>query len=71
MEIIRVKIGGGFKMDDLGRILAQTVLHRIEEIEVDSNIDKLIVDNIDSVSQEARLIKEKLNNIKAILKGIN
>lgn len=54
-------------MDDLGKLLAKVVLDRIREIEEESNLDYLIDNAEEEISQEAQLIKEKVNSIKEVL----
>lgn len=57
-------------MDDLAKILAQTVLQRINEIEEESNLDYLINYTESEISQEAKLIKDKMNSIRSVLESI-
>ena len=54
-------------VDDLGKLLAKVVLDRIREIEEESNLDYLIDNAEEEISQEAQLIKEKVNSIKEVL----
>lgn len=57
-------------MDDLGKLLAKVVLDRIKEIEEDSNLDYLIEHAESDIREEAKLIKEKMNNIKNTLENL-
>lgn len=57
-------------MDDFAKILAQSILASIKEIEDTTNLDYLI-DYADSeIREEAILIKDNINSIKAILDAI-
>lgn len=57
-------------MDDLGKLLARAVLDRIKEIEEESNLDYLIDSTEVEISNEAKLIKDKMNSIKKALESI-
>ncbi|HZK44205.1 MAG TPA: hypothetical protein VFC73_07960 [Syntrophomonadaceae bacterium] len=57
-------------MDDLGKVLADTILSWLREIEEDTNLDVLIDFAEDDISLEAKLIKEKINSIKSVLETI-
>ncbi len=57
-------------MDDLGKILAQSVLARIQEIEDVSNLDYIIESAEPEIREEAVLIKEKMASLKAVLESI-
>lgn len=58
-------------MEGLGHLLAQSVLHRIKEIEIENDIDNLIACGDSEVSYEAKLLKARLNDLKATLKEID
>ncbi|HZJ84388.1 MAG TPA: hypothetical protein VFD02_02425 [Syntrophomonadaceae bacterium] len=57
-------------MDDLGKILAQSVLARIKEIEDESNLDFIINTSENDIREEALLIKEHMASLKAVLESI-
>lgn len=57
-------------MDDLGKLLARVVLDRIKEIEEESNLDYLIANAEADISEEAKIIKEKMNDIKTALENL-
>lgn len=57
-------------MDDLGKILAQSVLARIKEIEDESNLDFIINTSENDIREEALLIKEQMASLRAVLESI-
>ncbi|NLJ72531.1 MAG: hypothetical protein GX333_05935 [Syntrophomonadaceae bacterium] len=57
-------------MDDLGKILAQSILANINEIEETTNLDYLIKNAEPDIKEEASKIKDNINSIKQILESI-
>lgn len=57
-------------MDDLGKILAQSILANINEIEETTNLDYLIKNAEPDIKEEASKIKDNIKSIKQILENI-